>query len=150
MTAGLAHSGLWAAAGTIAVVVLVWLALRKGGFEYGLAAVLVGGILVAPHVYLSDCAMALPALLITMPLVSAPWQRYFHLFLLSPLCSVWGLIGPAWITGLSLIAYLVWIAFAKVAAPSGPLERRPALLDSLKAVPPGDTREISVCITSRA
>jgi hypothetical protein len=111
LTADLAHGGLWQAAGTLAVALLAWLACRKGGFEQGLAAVLVAGILVAPHAYLSDCALALPALLITLPLATAAWQRYFHLFLLSPMCSIWTVIHHTWITAAALITYLALMAF---------------------------------------
>jgi hypothetical protein len=114
LTYGLAHSGAWETAGSLAVAALVWLALRKGSFEYGLAAVLVGGILVAPHAYLSDCGMAVPALLITLPLVTAAWQRYFHLFLFAPVGFIWALIHPTWITTLALIGYLTLMAFGRL------------------------------------
>jgi hypothetical protein len=113
ISSSLPYSGLWTTAGITAVVLLTWWAVRKGGFEYGLAAVLVGGILVAPHVFLSDCAMAVPALLITMPLAAGPWRRNFHYFLLSPVCYIWALIGPAWLTGVALILYLVSIAIGE-------------------------------------
>ncbi len=112
LTASLAYGTIWQAAGTLAVAVLAWFAFRRGGFEYGFAAVLVGGILVAPHAYLSDCAMAVPALLITMPLVTVAWQRNLHLFLMSPLCSIWAMIHPAWITTVALMVYLATTAFA--------------------------------------
>ena len=110
ISSSLPHSGIWEAFGTLAVVLLVCHSVRKGGFEYGLAAVLVGGILLAPHVYLSDCALTVPALLLTLPLASRAWQHGFHLFLLSPVCYIWALTGPAWVTGVGLILYLVLIA----------------------------------------
>jgi hypothetical protein len=114
ISSSLPQSGIWEVLGTIAVVLLVWQAVRRGNFEYGLAAVLVGGILLAPHVFLSDCAMTVPALLITMPLATVAWQRRFHLFLVSPIGFIWALLGPAWITGVVLILYLVSIAAGRV------------------------------------
>jgi hypothetical protein len=118
IASNLPYAGLFEAVGTIAVATLAWRAVRQGGFEYGLAAVLAGGILVAPHVYLSDCALALPAILLTMPLAAAAWQRHFHFFLLSPLCYIWSLTGPAWITAVALILYLVVLAGGWVAVRS--------------------------------
>jgi len=106
------------------VVVLAWTAMRRTSFERGLAAVLVGGILVAPHVYLSDCAMTLPALLMTMPLMQSQWQRGIHYLLFSLPCFIWALTGPAWVTSVALIAYLVSIAFAARAV------RRPVAEDA--------------------
>jgi hypothetical protein len=115
LTAGLAHSGFWEAAGIVAVVALAWRAVRRGGFEYGFAAALVGGILVAPHVYLSDCAMMLPALLITLPLAGAEWQRYFHMLLFSPVSTIGVLLGPAWVTAVLLLLYMATVAFGPIA-----------------------------------
>jgi hypothetical protein len=117
ISASLPHSGVWVVAGTIVVLTLVWHACRHRTFEYGLAATLVGSILVAPHVYLSDCAMVLPALLTTMTLASTSWRRYFHYFLFSPVCYIGALLGPAWITGVALIAYLVWMACDRIRVP---------------------------------
>ena len=106
LTAGLAHGGAWLVAGSIAVAVLVGLICRRGSFETGLAAVLVGGILVAPHAYLSDCAMAVPALLITLPLVASGWARNFHFYLMAPVSTIWGLVHPTWIVTVGMLAYL--------------------------------------------
>lgn len=60
-----------------------------------MAAVLVGGILVAPHAYLSDCAMAVPALLITPPLAGSGVMRNSVLFL-----------HPAWVVTAGMLGYL--------------------------------------------
>jgi hypothetical protein len=114
ISSSLPHSSLFETLGITVVVLLTWSAVRQGGFEYGLAAVLVGGILVAPHVFLADCAIAVPALLITMPLATEPWRRNFHYFLLLPVCYLWALLGPAWVTGVALILYLVSIAIGEL------------------------------------
>ncbi len=106
---GLASLLPWSSAGeivgTILVAALTWLTIRNSGFEYGLAAVLAGGILTAPHTYLSDCAMTIPALLIAAP-GSRDLQRFVSLFALSPLACIWVIAGPAWITTLALLAFL--------------------------------------------
>jgi hypothetical protein len=111
LTASFPHAGLWQIAGSIGVAVLAWTATRNGSFEFGLAAVLAGGILVAPHAYMSDCALIVPALLITLPLATITWQRYFHLFLLSPFWALGTLLDATWITTTTLIAYLALLAF---------------------------------------
>jgi hypothetical protein len=111
LTDGLSHAAIWQAAGSLAVAILVFWVSRNKSFEFGLAAVLVGSILVAPHAYLSDIALALPALLITLPMVSGV-QRSFQIFLLSPACTLWAMIHPTWITTLTLIGYLVMLALS--------------------------------------
>jgi hypothetical protein len=106
LVAGLPHSSVWEIAGMLAVAFLTWIACRKGGFEYGLAAVLAGGVLVAPHAYIQDAAMAIPAVLITFPLAATAPRRYVHLFLASPFFGVWAIIDATWVTAFAIIAYL--------------------------------------------
>ena len=63
---------LWIEALGIAVVgALVWAASRRSGVDVGFATALAGGILVAPHVYIADCAIVIPAALIVVPFHSA-------------------------------------------------------------------------------
>ena len=58
---------LWIEGLAFAVIgVLVWRASRRGSVEWGLAAALTGGILVAPHAYVADCALLIPAGLIAL------------------------------------------------------------------------------------
>jgi hypothetical protein len=111
LTASLPHPGLWQIGGSIAVAWLAWVATKDSTFEYGLAAVLSGGILVAPHAYMSDCALTVPALLITLPRAMAAWRRYLHLFLLSPFWALGTLLNATWITTSGLIAYLAILAW---------------------------------------
>jgi hypothetical protein len=115
LTAGLPYSMLWQALGIAVVVLLAWIACKRGGFEYGLAAILVGGILVAPHAYPQDCALVLPALLITLALTTADWHRYLHIFLFSPFFEICTFFNQTWIAATALIAYLAWMAFARTA-----------------------------------
>jgi hypothetical protein len=106
---GLISTEIWQAAGITLVALLAWVAVR-GGFEYGLAVVLTGGILLAPHAYLSDCALAIPALLITLPMAGAAWQRGLHWLLLSPVLPLCVLTGPAWAMALGLMGYVGFAA----------------------------------------
>jgi hypothetical protein len=111
LTFALPASDVWERIGYLAVLGLTWVACRGRSFEYGLAAVLVGGVLVAPHAYLSDCAMLIPALLITLPLAGQGAARTFHLFVMSPVCTIWAMLHPTWVTTMSLVAYLAFLSF---------------------------------------
>jgi hypothetical protein len=110
LTNGMVHAEIWQAGGVVMVALLTWIAVRRSGFEYGLAMVLAGGILVAPHAYLSDCALAVPALLITLPMAGGAWQRAFHWWLLLPALPLFVLFGQAWVMAVGLIAYLAFTA----------------------------------------
>jgi len=103
LTYGMPGSMVWQAVGSVAVAVVVWMACRRRSFEVGLAAVLIGGILVTPHAYLSDCALAVPALLILLPMVRMGWERKYVLYAMSPVCSIWAMLHPTWITTVSLM-----------------------------------------------
>ena len=48
----------------IAVAVAVWVICRRSSFEYGLAAILIGGFTLSVHAYLPDLVVTLPAVLI--------------------------------------------------------------------------------------
>ncbi len=63
---GLPHGGWMEVAGAAVVALAVWTVSRRQSAECGLAAALAGGILVAPHAYMADCAMAVPAVLLLM------------------------------------------------------------------------------------
>lgn len=105
LTISLPHPESWQAAGTLTIVLLAWIAARRS-FDYGLAAALVGGILVAPHAYLSDCALAIPALLLTFPLAMTVRERAFHFLLFIPPLAVWMIGHPAWPMALAFLVYL--------------------------------------------
>lgn len=117
---GLALEALCAAA----VSALVWLAVRHTALEYGFSAVMTGGLLVSHHAYLADCALLLPAFLAIAAKPVAPWQRPFAWFLLTPVCYVFMLMGPAiWATRAALVIFLIGLAWAALRAEKA---RRPA------------------------
>jgi hypothetical protein len=69
---------------SLATAVAVWLISRRSDFEYALAAVLVGGLLISHHAYPQDCTLLLPALLILM-VRSSDWRlNYLCIALFTP------------------------------------------------------------------
>src|SRR5262249_11825183 len=76
------------------VIVAVWLAVRHASFQYGLAAVLAGGLLVSYHAYLADCALLLPAALAARSSSNLLPLRFFSFVLLMPVTYLANLVGP--------------------------------------------------------
>jgi hypothetical protein len=64
--AGLPFAGALEVGGICVLAVGVWAASRRSGGECGLAAALAGGILAAPHAYMADGALLIPALMLLM------------------------------------------------------------------------------------
>jgi hypothetical protein len=68
----------------IATAGAMWLISRRADFEYGLAAALVGGLLISHHAYPQDCTLLLPALLIILSR-SSDWRlNYLCMALFTP------------------------------------------------------------------
>ena len=68
----------------IATAGTVWLISRRADFEYGLAAALVGGLLISHHAYPQDCTLLLPALLIILARSSDWRMNYLCMALFTP------------------------------------------------------------------
>jgi hypothetical protein len=62
----------------------VWRAVRRVDFAYGLAAALVGGLLVSHHAYPQDCTLLIPALLVVMSRSSHWLLNYLCVALFTP------------------------------------------------------------------
>ena len=97
----------------IIVAVFVWRIVRRADFAYGMAAVLVGSLLVSHHAALNDCALLLPALLIVIGRSALAVQQpslailnYLCLFLLTPLPYVLITFG----TAMGLVAKVSFVA----------------------------------------
>jgi len=104
----------------------VWLAARRNG-ELGLAAALAGGILAAPHAYMADGAVLLPALLLVMKSATRVWTRVISCYLLTPVPWVLLMIGLGAPVRLGLGALVVSLAYSSRTALRGismPLARR--------------------------
>ena len=105
----------------LATAVAVWLISRRSDFEYGLAAALVGGLLISHHAYPQDCTLLLPALLILMAR-SSDWRlNYLCIALFTPwpyLILTQG--DPLNIVRLAFTALLIaiFILCSRLAAPS--------------------------------
>jgi len=106
---------------SLATAVAVWLISRRSDFEYGLAAALVGGLLISHHAYPQDCTLLLPALLILMAR-SSDWRlNYLCVALFTPwpyLILTQG--DPLNIVRLAFTALLIaiFILCSRLAAPS--------------------------------
>jgi hypothetical protein len=107
---GMAHGVVLEALGTLAVAAAVLLAVRSQRFEYGFAAVLAGGLLIARHDYLADCALMIPAVLILHSTATGGWQRFLRLFLLVPFGYLPLLLSYAAMTSVALLAFVFGLA----------------------------------------
>ena len=95
------------------VALLVWFAARRGSFEYAFAATLAGCLLVSHHAYMADCALLMPGLLMIAAKADDKWLRGFAVFLLTPICYVFMLMGSAiWITRAAIVLFLIGLAWA--------------------------------------
>ncbi len=97
------------------VVAAVWIAVRHTSFQYGLAAVLAGGLLVSYHAYLDDCVLLLPAALAVRSSSSFLPLRFFSLVLLIPVTYLLNLVGPplAALAPLSMLLLLCCMAIGR-------------------------------------
>lgn len=102
--------------GIVLVVAVVWLSVRHANTECGLATALAGGILVAPHVYMADCALLIPAAVsVLADAGSGIWTRMSSLGVLLPVAWVPFLLGagaalPARAALLLFLFALAWEA----------------------------------------
>lgn len=89
---GWKYAGIWEWTAAVLVAIAVVRIVRYTDFRHGLAAVLVAGLLVSHHAYLSDCGLLIPVLLIDMPALRA-WGRPVALWLLAPASGLLLLTG---------------------------------------------------------
>ena len=128
------HGGMWEIAASLLVGAAVLAVVRRADFAAGLAAVLVGGLLVSHHAYLYDCMLLLPALLIALPATHG-WRLAPLVWLLAPGSGLALLSGhPAGdVTRLAMLGFLAllgesfhapfWRAFARRQSPHAAAER---------------------------
>ena len=67
----------------------VWLVARRTDFGYGLAAALVGGLLISHHAYPQDCTLLIPALLVVLSRSSNWLLNYLCVALFTPWPYLW-------------------------------------------------------------
>lgn len=129
-----AHGWVWEIAASLLVGAAVLAIIRRADFPGGLAAVLVGGLLVSHHAYLHDCTLLIPALVIAIPVMHG-WRLLALVWLLAPMSGLALLSGHPLgdITRLALLGFLAslgasfhapfWRAFARGPALPDPVER---------------------------
>lgn len=103
---GRPHQGLLDATGIILAGIAVWFAARRGDERTGLAAVLAGGILTAPHAYMADCALLIPAALSVLADRTNVALRSAALFLLTPVPHLFLMALSALPVQVALAAFL--------------------------------------------
>jgi hypothetical protein len=80
LLAGFPYAGVLEIAAEALLAAAVWIASRKRS-EWGLAAALAGGILVAPDAYMADGALMIPVLLLLMKTAKEAWARVICFYL---------------------------------------------------------------------
>jgi len=94
----------------------------------GLAAALAGGILAAPHAYVADCALLIPAVLIVLANAERGWIRALCVFLLTPIPCLFLLLEISFYLQALLLMFLLAIARPGTKKwETGGIKRPPAL-----------------------
>lgn len=105
------HHNLLEMIGVIAIAAAVWIAVRNANPEFGIAAALVGGILSAPHDYMADCVVLIPAILIVLSNPASLWTRVCGMLLLLPFPYLLLLLGIALPAQMVLALFLFLMAW---------------------------------------
>lgn len=111
----LTHGYSWAFFLAAAAILLVaWLLIRSESLACGFAAVIMGGLLLAPHSTLCDLTLIAPVAILAVS--RGGLARYAGLLLMSPLPSlIWDGVGP-WTILMMVLLFLVWRATAREGA----------------------------------
>jgi hypothetical protein len=112
------HAGIIEFGAFIVPGFAVWVASRRGRGEAGLAAALAAGILVAPHAYMADGAILIPAFLLMMKKTERMFTRSLWLYLLTPIPWIFLMTGLAMPARLALLGLLALLAFPAVRSTS--------------------------------
>lgn len=113
----------------IAVAIAVWVICRRAGFEYGLAAVLIGGFTLSVHAYLPDLVVTLPAVLILIARSQSKAVKVVAFTLALPPIHLLFFVGfPLTITVLA-------VSLTAIALMTREVLRGPIEADSIVAVP---------------
>jgi multidrug transporter EmrE-like cation transporter len=102
----------------VVVAVLACLAMRKLDVLSGLAVVLMGGILIAPHDYMADCALLVPAAILLLERRRRIATRVLLLWLLTPIPYAALMLGASWMIIGPSIALLTLLVFDRESAPA--------------------------------
>ena len=109
--AGWQHAATLELLSAVVITGLVWIAARYTTLEYGFAAILAGGLLIAPHDYMADCALLIPAALAVLSDSRSESARMISVFLLTPvpyLCLLLSFALPIRMALVILLGVLAW------------------------------------------
>jgi hypothetical protein len=109
---GLRYGSALEIAGLLAVAIAVWIASRLRNPQWGLAAALAGGLLAAPHAYMADGALIVPAGLLLWRPAMDRWTRVLSGFLLTPIPWVLLMVGSGGFARVGLFALVVRLGLA--------------------------------------
>jgi hypothetical protein len=109
--------------GAVAVAVIVWFAIRNLNRVAGLAPVLIGGVLIAPHAYMADCALFVIALLILLSNALGPVPKALCLFLLTPVPYAALMLHESLCVIVPALTLLITLALAEPAHARSPQPR---------------------------
>jgi len=110
--------GIFAA---IALAILIWIACRRRHSQWSFAATLAGSLLIAPHDFMADCAILIPAALPLLNSSAISLQTALYLYLVTPIPWILLLAGSGGTTRLALCAFVLsaaWDARAGVSPKS--------------------------------
>lgn len=122
-----------ALAEAVLAAAIVWavVATKWQSFESAVAAALLGGLLLSPHTYISDCALLIPGIILWAPVGGFARALWITLLSIVPYGCI--LLGRGSITALWLAAVLMWAAVSR----GGPrILMRPSLLPPAKRATP--------------
>jgi hypothetical protein len=105
--AGMRYENAFEVAALSAIAIAVWSASRRRNPNWGLAAALAGGLLAAPHAYMADGALLVPAGLMLWRPGLDRWTRAFAGYLLTPIPWVLLMIGSGDFARLGLCALVL-------------------------------------------
>jgi len=132
----LTHGYSWAFFLAAAAILLVaWLLIRSESLICGLAAVIMSGLLLAPHSTLCDLTLLAPVAILAVS--NGGLARYAGLLLMSPLPSIlWGGAG-IWTVLMMVLLILVWHAMSREPAATASCHSglRPAKSGGYPAMP---------------
>lgn len=97
-----------------AILLMAWLLIRSASLAYGFGAVIIGGLLLAPHSTLCDLTLLAPVAVLAVG--TGGLARYAGLLLMSPLPSLlWG-GASVWTILMMILLLLLWRTMAREAA----------------------------------
>lgn len=109
---GLPLAWVWEMLLSVAVVWAVWTIARRSSFQTALAAGLLGGILLARHIYMLDLTLLLPAMFVLLQTTRRMALKVCAAVLLAPPLLLLAIQGPPYTAAVVLISWAALIGWA--------------------------------------